>query len=74
MTDTPMTDVTMAVAAALLSGATLQVAEVSAGNGLVIDWRTIRCGEVIVEAADTFTVAVTFVELVGLDAAWEAVS
>lgn len=53
------------VARALLQGATLQACEVSAGQGLLIDWRTIRCGEPLLHDADAFDVAYLFVWLVG---------
>jgi hypothetical protein len=58
----------------LLTGAVLQVMGVSAGNGIVIDWRTVRCGEVLVTCADAFDVAQLFVALVGPDAATLAAS
>jgi len=58
-----------AVAVALLAGAILQVCEVSAGNGRVVDWRTIRSGEILVEGADAFDVAYLFVGLIGEEAA-----
>lgn len=63
-----------ACAIALLAGSVLQVEHVSAGNGMVIDWRTVRCGETLQEGADAFDTAQFFVSLVGPDAALLAVS
>lgn len=61
------------VAAALLEGRVLQIHEVSAGNGLVVDWRTVRCGETLVADADAFDAALVFVSTVGPATALEAV-
>ena len=58
-----------AVSAALLGGRVLNVREVTAGNGSVIDWREVRSGETIIEGADAYDVATTFVGLVGWGAA-----
>lgn len=54
-----------ACSAALLRGATLQASEVTAGAGIVIDWRTIRSGEVVLQAECAFDLAYLFVALVG---------
>lgn len=58
-----------ACAVALLAGAVLQADAVSAGNGLVIDWRTVKCGDVIQSDGDAFDTAQLFVALVGSEAA-----
>lgn len=67
-------DAVRACSIVLLSGAVLHAAGVSAGNGIVIDWRNVRCGETIVENADAFDVAQAFVALVGVDTALSFVS
>lgn len=54
-------------AAAILGGRVLQAEGVSAGNGIVIDWRAVRSGEAT--TGDVFDVARVFVALVGDDAA-----
>jgi len=54
-----------ACAIALLAGAVLQAGGVSAGNGEVIDWRTVKSGETLTRSADAFDVAQLFVTLVG---------
>lgn len=56
-------------ALALLSGTVLQTAGVSAGNGIVIDWRTVTSGETLQTDGDAFDTAQLFVALVGVDAA-----
>lgn len=56
-------------AAELISGAVIQTAGVSAGNGTVIDWRTVPSGETIQDGGDTFDTARLFVALVGTEAA-----
>lgn len=61
-----------ACAIALLSGLVLQVEHVSAGNGAVIDWRTVQSGETLQEGADAFDAAQLFVALVGPEAALAA--
>jgi hypothetical protein len=43
------------------------------GQGLVIDWRTVRSGDTIQTSADFFDTARLFVALVGTDAALDAV-
>jgi hypothetical protein len=63
---------TQALAIALLQGEVLQVSEVTAGNGLVIDWRTVRCGETIITDGDAFDCAYLFLALVGDEAAERA--
>ena len=54
---------------ALLAGAVLQVGGVSAGNGTVIDWRTVKSGETIQADGDAFDTAYLFVTLVGAEEA-----
>lgn len=61
-----------ACAIAILGGAVIQAAGVSAGQGLVIDWRTVKCGETMLEGADAFDAAQLLVALVGAEAALEA--
>ena len=58
---------------AILAGAILHAGNVSAGNGQVIDWRTVRSGETLQEGADAFDVAQLFVALVGPDSALRAI-
>lgn len=58
-----------AVAVALLGGLVLHAANVTAGNGAVIDWRTVKSGETVQEGADAFDTALLFVSLVGEEAA-----
>jgi hypothetical protein len=61
-----------ACAQALLDGAVLQAAEVSAGNGAVIDWRTVRSGDTLQTGGDPFDTAQLFVALVGPEVALAA--
>jgi hypothetical protein len=61
-----------ACAVAILAGTVLQANNVSAGNGSVIDWRTVRCGETLQESGDAFDTAQLFVALVGPAAALDA--
>lgn len=58
-------EVVRACALAILAGAVLQVDGVSAGRGVVVDWRTIKSGETLIQDADAFDVAQLFVTLVG---------
>lgn len=63
-----------AVAAALLEdGRTVQACDVSAGAGLVVDWRTSDLGEVLAQG-DAFDTARAFVRAVGPDVALAALS
>lgn len=66
-------DAVWVCAIALLSGGVLQVAGVSAGSGLVIDWRTVTSGETLLANGDAFDTAQLFVALVGDGPAVEAV-
>lgn len=61
-----------ACAVAILSGRVLQIGEVSAGNGCVIDWRTTKSGDVLQDGADAFDTAQLFVSLVGEEHAFLA--
>lgn len=63
-----------ACALALLGGVVLQAADVSAGNGKVIDWRTVRCGDALLESADAYDVARLFVSIVGSESALRSVA
>lgn len=58
-----------ACAIALLGGRVLQADRVSAGNGIVLDWRTVLCGEELLTGGDAFDTAHLFVALVGPAAA-----
>lgn len=58
-----------ACALALLAGAVLQTAGVSAGNGIVVDWREVKSGETLNTDGDAFDTAQLFVALVGPEAA-----
>lgn len=62
-------DAVRACSIALLRGEVLQVLEVSAGRGRVIDWRTVRSGETLLEDADAYDTAAMFVAIVGPDVA-----
>lgn len=61
-----------ACAIVLLVGAVLQAQGVSAGNGIVIDWRDVKSGEALLDHADAFDTAALFVTLVGHEAALAA--
>lgn len=61
-----------ACAVVLMAGTVLQADKVSVGNGLVIDWRSVPCGEIPREGADVFEQAALFVSLVGPAAAQAA--
>jgi hypothetical protein len=65
----PLSEAVRACSIALLAGVVLQVLEVSAGHGRVIDWRTVRSGETLQDGADAFDTAYLFVTLVGPEAA-----
>lgn len=67
-----MFDAIFQVSAALLNGRVLQAKNVSVGNGLVIDWRTVKSGEAIGKDLDAYEAAVLFVELIGPSTAFEA--
>jgi hypothetical protein len=69
MTDVITFPAVRACAELLLAGVVLQVAGVSAGKGLVIDWRTVRSGETLQADGDPFDTAQLFVALVGPEAA-----
>ena len=66
-------DAVRACSIALLSGAVLQAEGVSASRGLVIDWRTVKCGETLLAEGDAFDTAYLFVALVGAGAAVDSV-
>jgi hypothetical protein len=57
------------LARALLHDVILHVSDVTAGRGRIIDWRTVKSGEVVLDNADAFDVAYRFVALVGADKA-----
>jgi len=58
-----------ACAIAMMAGHVVQAESVSAGRGMVIDWRTVRSGDTIQTGTDAFDTAQLFVALVGADAA-----
>lgn len=60
---------TRACALALLAGSVLAASDVTAGNGLVVDWRTVKSGEALITDADPFDEAHLFVAAVGPEAA-----
>ena len=66
-------DAVRACALAMLGGAVLQTCDVSAGRGLVVDWRIVKSGEAMLSEADPFDVADLFVALVGPEAALSTV-
>jgi hypothetical protein len=57
----------------LLAGVVLHGSDVTAGNGIIVDWRTVKCGEEIRRDADPFDTAQLFVALVGVEVAARAV-
>jgi hypothetical protein len=59
---------TRAVAVMLLAGMVLQAAGVSAGRGQVLDWRTVKSGDLILDGGDAYDTAALFVTLVGSEA------
>jgi len=61
-----------AISVALLGGRIFNTRNVTAGNGSVIDWRTVKSGETIIDGADAYDTAVAFVGLVGWGAAARA--
>ena len=63
-----------ACALAIFAGAILHAADVTAGNGIVVDWRTVRSGAELQRDADVFDTAQLFVTLVGADAALAALA
>ena len=66
-------EVVRACALAILAGAVLQVDGVSAGRGIVVDWRTTKSGETLTQDADAFDAAQLFVALVGAERALSVV-
>lgn len=67
-------DTVQAVAIAMLGGAVVQAAGVSAGNGKVIDWREVKSGWTMLDNADAYDTAQLFVDLVGIDVSLEALA
>lgn len=69
-----MYDLTSAVCVALIEGRVLhaksQEADATAGNGRVIDWRTVKSGVTVVEDVDVYDAAVAFIQTAG----WAAVA
>jgi hypothetical protein len=64
-----MYEVVRACAIAIQRGTVLQAGQVSAGRGMVIDWREVKCGETMLDGADAIDVAYLFVTLVGPEVA-----
>lgn len=63
-----------ACALAMIAGTILHAASVTAGNGIIVDWRTVKSGEEIQKDGDAFDTAQLFVALVGADAALAALA
>jgi len=51
----------------------LHASNVSAGNGSVIDWRSVKSGESLLENADAFDTAIAFQAAVGTWAALDSI-
>ncbi len=62
-------DVVQACAVALLQDRVLHASGVTAGYGKVVDWREVKSGETLLEGADAFDTARSFVAMVGTDVA-----
>lgn len=62
-------DAVRACSIVLLGGVVLHAGDVTAGNGSVIDWRTVKSGEELCPGGDAFDTAYLFVSLVGPEAA-----
>jgi hypothetical protein len=58
-----------AVSLALLAGLVLHAGDVTAGNGIIVDWREVRSGETKCEGFDPYDTAWLLVTLVGPEAA-----
>lgn len=54
-----------AIAYRMVFGEVLQAGNVTAGNGVVIDWRTTRSGFVVLSGATPEECASSFVQMVG---------
>ncbi len=61
-----------AASAAMLRGEVLHARNVTAGLGILVDWRHVKSGETVLVDADPFEVAALLVELVGPSAVLEA--
>lgn len=68
----PLFDAVRACSIALLAGGVLHGPDVTAGNGSVIDWRSVKSGETVQADGDAFDTAYLFVALVGPEAALAA--
>jgi hypothetical protein len=66
-------DAVRACALAVCAGRIVKANGVTAGRGIVVDWREVRSGEHVLADADAFDVAQTFVALVGVEGARAAV-
>ena len=64
--------ITSETAAVLLTGRVLSANGVTAGNGRVIDWRTVKNGETVLENGDAFDVATSFITTAGWFAVGQA--
>jgi len=62
-------DLIFVLAVSFTNGTVLTANNVTAGNGMVIDWRNVKSGETVVSEGDAYDMAVTFVGLVGWGAA-----
>lgn len=63
-----------AICTLLLTGEVLHGANVTVGNGSVIDWRTVKSGDEIAHDLDAFDSAALFVALVGPEVATKALA
>lgn len=68
----PLLEAVQACAVALLGGVVLHADDVTAGNGVVIDWREVKHGETLQNDGDAFDTAYLFVTVVGVEAAHAA--
>lgn len=66
-------DVVFDVSVVLLAGVVVFGGGVTAGRGKVVDWRSVKCGENVLESGDAYDVAACFVGLVGEHEARRAV-
>jgi hypothetical protein len=63
-------DLIFALCVAFTKGIVLSANNVTAGNGSVVDWRTVKSGDHVLEDANAYDVAIVFVNLAG----WGAVA
>lgn len=68
----PLFEAVQACAVVLLGGVVLPANDVTAGNGVVIDWREVKHGETLQNDGDAFDTAYLFVTVTGVEAAHAA--